>query len=354
MSDADVVIVGAGIIGCLVARKLNSVSPGLSVMVIDRDAAGNGASRRSAGLHFPRGGTARVREMAAESQDYYTRLRADDPTLPIHPLAMSVLIADSDDGSLRRRYLDRAKLRRVDGVPGDLVTPPENTTVWAGDGCHYADVAALTAALARELRPAVRFREGIEVTAIEPAATEVLLRLRTGESVSTGAVVLAPGPWLHSPAWRELTRPLRSRVKKVVALHVDHRVTRDDGAVVFEDEDAFLLPLVHRDHWLFSYTCQEWDVEPDALTSGLSRANLAEAHDCLGAYSPVLADLATAGRVFCDAYSPSREPIVRLLGDSGRVVFAGAANGSGYRLAPAIATEVAQLLPSQPGQRICA
>jgi glycine/D-amino acid oxidase-like deaminating enzyme len=57
--------------------------------------------------------------------------------------------------------------------------------------------------------------------------------------------------------------------------------------------------------------------------------------------------------VFCDAYSPSREPLVRTLDHDARIVFAGAANGSGYRLAPAIAAEAADLLRIGPGQRIC-
>jgi len=61
-------------------------------------------------------------------------------------------------------------------------------------------------------------------------------------------------------------------------------------------------------------------------------------------YLPELADAASSGRVFCDAYSPTGEPCVRTLDQAGRIVFAGAANGSGYRLAPAIASEAADLL----------
>jgi glycine/D-amino acid oxidase-like deaminating enzyme len=57
-----------------------------------------------------------------------------------------------------------------------------------------------------------------------------------------------------------------------------------------------------------------------------------------------MADSARSGRVFCDAYSADREPLVRALDEEGRLVFAGAANGSGYRLAPAIAAEAAHLL----------
>jgi glycine/D-amino acid oxidase-like deaminating enzyme len=99
-----------------------------------------------------------------------------------------------------------------------------------------------------------------------------------------------------------------------------------------------------RGYWLFSYTCLEWDVVPDELHSGISHRNLREAHDILRRYAPEETPSIRAGRVFCDAYSPTREPIVAVAGHTGNVIFAGAANGSGYRLAPGIATEVVQLL----------
>ncbi|MEU3772455.1 FAD-dependent oxidoreductase [Streptomyces sp. NPDC032472] len=173
----------------------------------------------------------------------------------------------------------------------------------------------------------------------------------TGETLSAAKAVLAPGPWLADPAWRSLVEPLGARVKKIVALHVDKAPQAHAGAVVFEDQDAFLLPLHHRGHWLFSCTSQEWDVEPDDIAAGLSAADLAQAHAVLERYAPGLSAHTASGRVFCDAYSPAREPLVRALDDSARVIFAGAANGSGYRLAPAIAAEAADHLGIGPAQR---
>jgi glycine/D-amino acid oxidase-like deaminating enzyme len=156
--------------------------------------------------------------------------------------------------------------------------------------------------------------------------------------------VLAPGPWLAAPAWRDRLARLDVRVKKVVALHIEQPPAAGDGVVVFHDEDAFLLPLHEQRRWLFSYTSQVWDVEPDRLTGSVSAADLADAREVLVRRAPRLAGAARSGRVFCDAYSPDREPLVRALDEEGRLVFAGAANGSGYRLAPAIAAEAADLL----------
>ncbi|GHF52496.1 hypothetical protein GCM10010218_37460 [Streptomyces mashuensis] len=349
-TGVDVAVVGAGVIGCMVARELHARAPQTSLMVLDRDTPASGASRRSAGLHFPRGATERIRHMAALSHDRYAALRTRHPGVPLHPLPMTLIGAATGERALRDVYLPVARLRRAGPVPGGPVRVPEGAAAWTGEGCHYADVHGLTQFVVRRLRAGgVVFREGARVTGLRPGERDVELRLGTGEVVRAGRVVLAPGPWLAEPAWRDLVAPLGARVKKVVALHVDVAPEPGDPVVVLHDEDAFLLPLHDRGHWLFSYTCPEWDVGPDAVTGGISARNLHEAHAVLARYAPELVRHAPAGRVFCDAYGPGREPLVGPLDPAGRVVFAGAAGGSGYRLAPAIAAEAAGLLlPKKP------
>jgi D-arginine dehydrogenase len=344
MSPPALVVVGAGIIGCMVAREIAARNPSADTMLLDQEMVGSGASRRSAGLHVPGGGTPRIRRMAAYSQDHYQRLRQSDPTVPIHPLGMTVVAAESSASRLREIYLDVAGLSRTDRVPNAAVRIPPGAGAWQVQGAQYADVHALTQAVARELRPHVAVREGVRVTGVEGTDDDVAVRLGTGETLHPGQVVLTPGPWIGASAWRTLVAPLGVRVKKIAALHVERRPAADDHAVFFPDEDAFLLPLPRRGHWLFSYTCQEWDVDPNAPMDGLSTADLAEARRCLSRYAPALVEHCTSGRVFCDAYSPDREPLVRTLDEPGRIVFAGAGSGSGYRLAPAIASEAADLL----------
>jgi hypothetical protein len=99
-------------------------------------------------------------------------------------------------------------------------------------------------------------------------------------------------------------------VKKIVALHIEEPPTERDGAIVFQEEDAFLLPYRHRGHWLFSYTCDEWDVDPDAVEPGPTPAHLSQARELLERYAPRLADRCVSGRVFCDAVA---HETVRLL-----------------------------------------
>ncbi|KLL12181.1 FAD-dependent oxidoreductase [Protofrankia coriariae] len=337
--DADVVVVGAGVVGCLVATEVLARAPRRRVMVVDRGLAGGGASRFSAGLHFPRGATPRVRAMSAYSQRWYADLRRRDPRVPIHPVGMTVVSAD--EATVREHYLPEARLRPLPEArfPEARLHPAERG--WDGDGAHHADVAALTELLAARLRGRAAFREGSAVTAVRSTPDGVVLTLGSGIRLTASRVVLAPGPWLP---WPLLLAPLGVRVKKVVALHVERPVAPHDRATVFHDDDAFLLPLAHRGHWLFSYTSPDWHVTPDALTGGLSADDLDRGRAVLERHAPALAPYCVSGRVFCDAYSPDRAPIVRPVTADGRVLFAGAAGGSGYRLAPAIAAAAADLL----------
>ncbi|MFE9780552.1 NAD(P)/FAD-dependent oxidoreductase [Streptomyces sp. NPDC005775] len=349
MKDLDIAVVGGGIIGCLTAREAVRRAPGASVAVLEGDAVGSGASRRSAGLHFPRGASERVRRMSAYSERFYGGLRAAEPGLPVHPVGLSVLAKESAGAEIQELYLEGARPRRTDAPPAPLTVLPDGHAAWTCDGAQYAYVGALAQELARGLRPAVSFREGNGVTSLEPKGDGYLLGLGTGERLYAGSVVIAPGPWLAAPAWRSYVAPLGARVKKVVALHVEQAPAPGDGVVVFHEEDAFLLPLHERGHWLFSYTCQEWDVDPDRLSGALTAGELAEARAALASWAPGMAERAVGGRVFCDAYSENREPLVRALDPDGGLVFAGAANGSGYRLGPAIAAEAVDLLSAARG-----
>jgi glycine/D-amino acid oxidase-like deaminating enzyme len=339
MPKPRIAIVGAGIIGCLIARELAARYPGAPITVLDRDAVGAGASRRSAGLHLPRGSSARIRRMSADSHAYYADLKRAHPGLPIHPIRATVIA----DNTRIENYLPEAR---------PTPAPKANeTTTWHITGAHHTDVPALAQALATQLRPQVTFAEGAAVTGLTQAPDSITLTTSTGARLTIDQVILAPGPWLTAPAWRDLLAPLALRVKRVAALHIDKQPTPADEVVLFDTEDAFLLPLPHRGHWLFSYPSQEWDVEPDQ-EAGLEDKEFAQALDCLRRCSPTLADACHGGRVFCDAYSPAREPVVRALDPAGRIVFAGAASGSGYRLAPAIAAQTAALVQQgAPGDR---
>lgn len=339
-----VIVAGAGIIGSVIVREILAARPGAEIIAIDRDLAGSGATRRSAGLHFAAGRTDRTRAMAAMSERYYQALAANDPGLPIYPVALNAVAFGAAAESARSKFVNAGPIETSPARVEAAIGQPEGASVWSVPACHYCDVGALADCLVRDFRPAISMLEGVAVARVEEEEDAAIVVLSTGETVKADRLVLAPGPWVNAPAWRAMVAPLGIRVKKIVAFHLNAPVGEADAAVLFPEEDAFLLPLRHRGHWLFSYTCLDWDVDPDAPPAGVNPQNLDEAQAVLRRYAPDLAGGLRSGRVFCDAYSPSREPIVATIGGSGRIIFAGAANGSGYRLAPAIAAETLGLL----------
>jgi D-arginine dehydrogenase len=343
MTSRTVAIIGAGIIGCLIARELSAADADAEITVFDRDLAGSGTTRRSAGLSLVKGATPLARNRSAASHRYYADLVATYPDLPSRPVrAKLVLDRGVTPADAGYQFADANPVGAAD--PGRVL--------WQLRGCHYTDVYALTQALAALARPRVRFLEATKVTGLTLRRDSVILRTSAGEDFSADQAVIAPGPWLNEPAWRDLVSPLRLRVKKIVAMHLERPPAPDDELLILDQEDAFLIPFAHRGHWLFSYTRLEWDVDPDAIAAapGLSGEDVEQARACLRPYSPALAAELRAGRVCCDAYSESREPVIAALDPGGRIIFAGAANGSGYRLAPAIAREaVDQLCLSAPG-----
>ena len=253
-------------------------------------------------------------------------------------------VVTAQGSALIKRYLPAAAPVPLAAVPGEVVALPAGASAWRITGSHYCDVYRLAEAIATQLRPRTAFLEGVAVTGLVPGSDGVTVLCGTGARLEVEGVILAPGPWLAAPAWRDLVAPLGLRVKRVIALHIEHQPNEADEAVLFDSDDAFLLPLADRGRWLFSYSSREWDVDPDGPVSGLTAAEMDAARDCLRRYSPALAQACRGGQAFCDAYSPDREPVVQPLDPAGRIVFAGAACGSGYRLGPAIAAEAVDLL----------
>lgn len=338
MDTVDLAIVGGGVIGALVAHEALAALPDATIAVVERGLIGQGASSRSAGVHFPRGATERVRSMSGYSHRAWEGL-AGELGLPIRAVDATV-VATGDADVISTTYLRLGdETAPADPARGWAAAP--GARAWTLHGCHYADVQAVAGRVLARLRDRVTVLEGTEVTELS-CGGEHLLTLGQGRGLLARRVVLAPGPWIAHPAWADLVAPLGLRVKKVVAMHLESSPAPGDPLTIFHDEDAFLLPLHERGHFLFSYTCDRWDVAPDDAGLVLERSDLDDARAVLGRFAPGLTARCNSGRVFCDAYSPHREPVVAELRPG--LVFAGAANGSGYRLAPAIAAETVAAL----------
>ena len=86
MTGRAIAVIGAGIVGCLIARELAARDPDATITVLDRDLVGSGVTRRSAGCPWSGAARRAPRGCRAFSHAYYAALQAADPSLPIHPV----------------------------------------------------------------------------------------------------------------------------------------------------------------------------------------------------------------------------------------------------------------------------
>ncbi len=175
-------------------------------------------------------------------------------------------------------------------------------------------------------RPGSAVWEGVQVEAVEAGAEGVRLTVHDGRRLAARRALIATGPWLAREPLGGGVAPGALRVKKIVALHLPYAPEPDAPGLVFFADDAYLVPLHRRGHWLFSFTSDEWDVAPEPAALAIGARDRALARAILDRHAPALSELAVAGRVFCNAYTADRLPFVAAAG-GGRLAYAWVARG---------------------------
>ncbi len=345
-APADLVVVGAGIVGVLAALQAAQRHPSWRILLLDRSLIGSGATRYSAGLAVPLGRDEDHRRMERESDRFYRRLKAELPSLPVRELPLYSAVHRSRLAQFQERCTT-AGLREVEGhererlaavFPGLCLA--DGQLLLGGMTASYALPDAMASSLALGLVAGgeqVEVWEGVEITSARSVTEGVELTAIDGREIAARRAILAPGPWALRGPGAELARGAGLRTKKVVAFHLDLRPRPDDPILLFFDEDAFLLPIVERHHWLFSFTCQTWDCPPDSSQLSITAEDRRYGLEVLHRYCPELAELCTGGRVFCDSYGPHWVPVVTAAAEAPQLVLAAGCSGGGYRLGPAIA-----------------
>jgi glycine/D-amino acid oxidase-like deaminating enzyme len=345
MEEFDLTIIGAGIIGSMAAYFASAQMPVWRTALLDRSVVGSGATLYSVGLDFPYGRSAAQREIASESIRLFAELRAEIPDLPIYELPFfGVVSKENLDGVLAGFALNG--VRRADEADREhlLRSYPElklseNQVLLTGCRASYGLPQRIAQILVDKFResPGNVCWEGVEVQSLQAVEGGFSLHTGDGRTISSRRVLVATGPWMPRGPGGDAARDAGVRIKKVAAMHVDRPPQLDDPILFFFDEDSFLLPVHTARRWLFSFTSQEWDCAPEVSRLRISVEDRALALSILRRYYPSFAEHCNGGRVFCDAYTPERVPLVAASAEAPNLVLAGACAGSGYRLAPGIA-----------------
>jgi glycine/D-amino acid oxidase-like deaminating enzyme len=338
----DIAIVGAGITGITIARELVSKDPHTKIIILEQTLVGTGASRYSAGLHVPYGYNSKVQALTEVSGAYYATL-IKEKDIPIFPIRFFGLVSKEKYIEIYPKFTQKIIVYPFNYGLGsnriEQIGIRNNKTMFSISDAHYANVLDLIHYYIKdkEFQQKVTIWESINITDIKSTQEDVNIFLQNGKSIIASKAILALGPWVNKGIFNSILSFLKIRIKKVVALHIEQPPKINDAGIFFFDEDAFLLPLHQLGYWLFSYTCQEWDVSPDVSELAITSEDYDVALGILNKYYPSLVGKANSGRVFCDAYSLDKVPIVTSIPQHPRIIFAGASNGSGYRLAPGMA-----------------
>ncbi|MFN2445456.1 MAG: glycine oxidase ThiO [Vicinamibacterales bacterium] len=231
MAHADVLVIGAGIVGCATAHAL--AAAGHTVQMVDAREPGQGATQASAGVLAPyiEGHESGVLcTLGRRSLDLFdsliARLAEDVGPLPVYERRGSIELAF--DIVARTRLQRAGEALGAVGVEARWLTASEVATLepavgnGARGGLHVpmhglVGAAALTAALeAAATRRGARFRSGVQVTGIARGSANRVAVTTSAGVIEAEHAVLASGSWAGQVAVEDAgeipVRPVRGQL----------------------------------------------------------------------------------------------------------------------------------------------
>jgi glycine oxidase len=233
---SDVVVVGAGIVGCAIAYEL--ARRGASVQVVEERSAGMGATQAAAGIlapHIEAGSSADFLSFAVRSlslfDEFVADVNADSGAAVPYQRTGTLQVATTEDAMKELRSL-AARLRNqavdsslLDARAAVADEPQLSHDVVGGLIVHtHGFVAAreLVRALASAARRhGAQVVEGSRVRRISSASSDVIVETDRG-SLAGSAAVLAAGSWsphieIAGVERRPPIRPIRGQLVRLAA-----------------------------------------------------------------------------------------------------------------------------------------
>jgi glycine oxidase len=301
----DVAVIGGGAIGLAIAWRAQT--RGLSTLVLERAAVGQGTSRVAAGMLAPIAEAAPSEEPLLElglaSARLYPRFVAELGAVGYTDCGTLLVARDADEAealerelALRKRYgLEVQRLRSSAARALEPGLSPALRLALAVPSDHAIDPRQLTSALAAAAaRAGAEIREGTEARALEVTGGRVDgVRLNDGMKIQAGAVVIAAGAWSGELAGlpgdeRAALRPVKGQILR---LHDPNgpglltRVVRMGGAYVVPRGDG---------RYVIGATTEERGFDT-TVTAGAAFELLREASELVPGVSELVLDEFTAG-----------------------------------------------------------
>jgi sarcosine oxidase, subunit beta len=350
MTVADVVVIGAGVVGASVAFHL--AERGIETLVVDRGAPASGSTTRSGALiraHYP---TALEADLAWESLTEYFEPWGErvGGGCGFTRTGFAYLVGEANVEALRNNV---ALQKRV-GVQTELVRPEE---LGALDPALHTDGIALAAYEARggyadPTATAVGFLDAAislgarferrRVTSLLEHAGKIRGVQTSDGSLGAAVVVLAAGAW-SVPLAGSVGLDLPVTPARVsVALFERPYDLPTHLTIIDTTEGFYTRPAAERATLVGSRDSLEWLDGPDEPTPEPGDAFVEEVSRRLGRRIPALTRAPyRSGRSGILDMTPDGRPILGPAGPGGLYLAAGW-SGTGFKKAPAVGAEVAR------------
>jgi sarcosine oxidase, subunit beta len=352
--SADVIVVGAGVVGAAIAFALSLLGVG-DVLVLDRATAGSGMSCRSSALvrmHYTFGPEV---ELALRSDAMFRAW----PELTGRPACVrrtgfARIVAPGEQDALRANVamqralgasaelIDAAGLAEL--APG-LRTDDIECAAWEPEG-GYGDGAVVAGDLLAAARErGVRYRPHTPVASLLRHGDRVTGVAAGGDREHADTVVLAAGVWSAAlAAGAGICLPIETELHRVAVL-AHPRWEGAPFACIDSVTQTYFRPEAGGARTLVGCFTGPRGSDPDGVPPGAAAEEVAPLALAASHRIPALADAGIAGGV-AGVYdmSPDARPLLgRLPGLDGLVVAAGF-SGMGFKIAPAVGEAVAGLI----------
>jgi len=353
-ATADVLVVGAGVIGASTAFHLTRLGAG-SVMVIDRGAVGSGMSSRSSALvrmHYTFPPEVDLAVRSDTMFDSWTDLTGRPACVRRTGFVRLVPKEEADllraNVAMQREHGARAEVvdaAELAGLAPGMRTDDVECAAWEPHG-GYGDGAVVAGDLLAAAREAgATYRPNTKVRSLAIGGERVVGVQTDDGPVHAGAVVLAAGVW--SPpllAAAGIDLPIETELHHVAV--VEHPAGAGARLACIDSmTQTYFRPEAAGQRTLIGNFTGPRGTDPDAIAATAPATELAELVGSAASRVPALADAGIAGGVtgVYDMTPDARPMLGDVPGRPGLVLAAGF-SGMGFKISPAVGEALAELI----------
>ncbi len=350
---ADVVVIGGGVNGASIAYAL--AARGVKAVLVEKGALASGASGRSSALvrmHYTNEWDARLAWASFPVFRNWTELMGG-PGVFTHTGFVNVVAPQFAD-HLRRNVL---MLKGI-GVNTTAITGAElrdlqpfanvddiGAAAYEPDSGYANPAETVEGFRRRATELGARVLQWTAVTRVIRQESRVTGVETSAGRIDAGSVIVAAGAWSRRLC-AEIGLELPARPKAIDTVAVARPPELAKGHMVFIDnvQGNYFRPE-SGGLTLVGVPCQEWDIDPDTLQTGLPPEAAGVGAQLLTHRIPAMerATLSRGYRAF-DGYSADRHAILGRVDGIDGLYLATAFSGSGFKIAPAVGACMAELV----------